>query len=100
MGVEEVLQFASVAIVVLVIAYSIIVAEARLSSIEDGLNDLVTIMHAKNSLARSNEELAETVKDLSLKNEQLYQMLLVKRDGVQSNAPGLIAEKLPNVEKE
>lgn len=47
MGVEEVLQFASVAIVVLVIVYSLIVAEARLSSIEDGLNDLVTIMHAK-----------------------------------------------------
>lgn len=96
----EVIQFVAVAVITGVIVYALIVAEARLSAIEDGLNDLASVMHGKNSLAHSNKQLAETVKDLAQKNERLYEMLAVKRDGVQSDAPSIIGDKFPNVGKE
>jgi len=94
------LQFIAVAVITGVIVYALITAEARLSIIEDSLNELAGVMGAKNSLARSNEQLAETVKDLATKNERLHEMLKVKRNGVQSEAPSIISDKFPNVGKE
>lgn len=94
------LTILSVAVIVVCFVAIIMFADRKARDIEQSLNELVGVMAAKNHLANANEKLADTVSDLVEKNTRLYEMLAVKRDGVQSEAPRLISDKFPNVGKE
>jgi hypothetical protein len=94
------LTLLSVAVIVACFVAIIVFAERKARDIEQSLNELVSIMAEKNHLANANERLAETVGDLVEKNTNLYKMLTVKREGVQSEAPRLVGDKFPDVGKE